>query len=158
MCQSQESLRDFLMPKEHQLKYQLKSEDPELGTTHDFFLYSHHATRWCFRWQQIRSNWKVTPALASLGTPVLVNRSCSCVQPALVTLVNRISFFQHWDAQQSNPVVTPQCVNKDIVYDTLKNLWASRTWMCADTRLFTSSGYSDFCKANVTISSLGVGD
>lgn len=59
----------------------------------------------------------MTTALASLATLVFVNEY-SCIQPASITLVNRISCFPHQDAQQSKLVVTSQHVNKDIADNT----------------------------------------
>lgn len=61
----------------------------------------------------------MTPALASLATLVFVHRPYSCICPALITLMNRISCFQHQDAQQSNLVVTSQHVTRDIADDTV---------------------------------------
>lgn len=121
-CQSHESLHDFFVSEESQFKHQLKSKIP----WHQPLLSSLSSlckTAMLLVAAEIRSNWKMTPALAFLGT---LSVEPALIQSASITLVNIIPCFRHHGAQSNldtstnrSLVVTSQHINKDIVDGTM---------------------------------------
>ena len=115
-CQSQESLHDFLMSEEYRFKYQLKREMPwdhpwlcSLSSLCKEVMLSVAA--------KMRSNWKMTQALASLASLMFVSWPDTRVDSASITLVNKILLST--SGCSSNLVVTSQHVNKDIADDAM---------------------------------------